>query len=393
MNEKKKENLNIILKRSKDGKVKLEIGEPKYLTDEEREKRDKKYNNEQKHSPIDIATEEIKTQQRELIEGISLKFTADSIAKDLLENQQTEIVKRNLDSILRPQYFEIAESFTNQINIAQSNLSLEAIDSLLNQTNPLIDIQNTPGNQLAKYDISKLATKALVDFDNLMGEALPNQSAELELAIGDLYLEKHLTDLLGLYELKHDIEFEDDEIQPIDDTNFKRAGKEDLKKLAEMMATKHGINKLHGELSKADIEIIISKEEKYLVSKAKQGNTSKPPILSYLFIGRAFSFTLEKINRNNANKEIIKPKASQVIESIKKYYTEFDIDGIIKHPEDIEDDKLYWTCKNKSTSVIHFDKKFSDLLSNVIKRAMPNRTPNKRTLNEEDVSDLKNFIK
>lgn len=414
-----KENLNIVLKISKDGKVKFEIGKPKYLTDEEVEKQDKEFNKELKNISGDISKEEIKRQRRELIEGIKSELTLDDYGRELLNkeeehlldsidpllkalkdiekkelhsalygiNEQAEIMRNNLDSILRPQYYELAESFTNQINVAQGNLNIEAIDSLLNQTNPLINIHNSLGNELAQYDISELATKALVDFDILLDEALPNQSAELAHVIDDLYLEKHLTDLLGLYELKHNNYFIDDEKQSTDDTKYKKANQKDLKELVEIMAIKHGINKQLEELTKADIEIITSKESMYV--ELKKNKKQRSTYLHYIFIGRAIISFLDRQLLNTKTTQIKKPTPNEVFHEIKYHYQEFDIDGIIEPDFEIKDNSFEWKTTNGTAKTCNLN---STILTRVFNKFNPKRKIY-TALNQNDISNFKNRLK
>jgi len=77
MASKKKEKPHVVLKISKDGRVMLDIADPKHLTDDEQEKRDKKYAEELEH----------------LKRQITGKHLTKSMAQEICERKQQELIE------------------------------------------------------------------------------------------------------------------------------------------------------------------------------------------------------------------------------------------------------------------------------------------------------------
>ncbi len=306
-------------------------------------------------------------------------------------NQQYELLKGNFDAMVRPLYSNLADRFVTDYSKFYDSfgINIEVIESLLNQTNPLLNIQNTLESQLIKYDVSHLATNALVDFESLLGSTFVNQGAELTRALEGLSLEKYLTDVLGLYELKHNIEFEVDEKQPSDSSKLKTIDLEDAssyKTILNILAQKHGINKQAEELTELDKEFIFSQEEKY--TNLKNNKKKRGAYLHYIFIGRAIVSFLDRQRLNNNLKQFKKPTPTNIFNEIKYHYSEFDHDNIIDEPHYITDNSFEWITRkgNGKTCTIS-----STLLTRVFDKFNPNRNIY-TALNQKDLNNLKNNL-
>lgn len=134
MTEKKKQNLNIILKISKDGKVKPEIGNPKYLTDEEVEERGKKHKEDMKQLESEVSNTSL-IRYSAIEEAQKGSYIHYDIAKEIRDEQRKELLDL-ADPTLKifndneRQLMDAALGFTEQSRSLIDELSGLGVDSL-----------------------------------------------------------------------------------------------------------------------------------------------------------------------------------------------------------------------------------------------------------------------